>query len=775
MLTSACQRLRLEITGIVQGVGFRPFVYQLAQNLNLTGWVSNSPQGVQVEIEGDRPALAQFQTLLQGELPPNAAIATLKITPIPTQGDQEFVIRKSDRTGPKTTLVLPDLATCSACLTELFDPENRRYRYPFTNCTHCGPRYTIITALPYDRPHTTMAGFPLCDDCQREYGDPGDRRFHAQPNACPICGPQVALWNGQGEVLAQGEASVKATVAQLQSGAIVAVKGLGGFHLMADARNPEAVARLRERKHRPTKPLAVMYPDLAQLERDCQVSPKEATLLRSPQGPIVLLRCHADPAIAANVAPGNPYLGAMLPTTPLHHLLLRSMHSPLIATSGNQANEPICIDQQEALQRLGGIADYFLVHNRPIVRPVDDSIVRLMAGEVMILRRARGYAPLPVAKLPATMPATLAVGAQLKNAIALNLGDQIILSQHIGDLGTPQALDHFEETITSLASLYQIQPQQVCCDAHPDYTASQYAQALGLPCQQVQHHRAHLWAAIFEERAERSEEREQFLLSTSYSPLPTHSPLLGIVWDGTGYGEGGEIWGGEFFRVMGSKMERVAHSLAFPLPGGDRAAREPWRSAMGLLWATFGPDFPPLENRDRQQQALIRTMLTQGVNCPQTTSIGRLFDGVAALIGLGDRNSFEGETAMALEFAAEQIHTAAAYPYGIIPGFPLIFDWRPMIIALCQDRQAGIPIPQMAAKFHNCLIDGITQIAQTIGCSHIVLTGGCFQNRYLTEGAIAHLTAAGFPVHLPQNIPPNDGSIAVGQLIATAFARASKP
>jgi hydrogenase maturation protein HypF len=724
-------------------------VYRIAQELGLTGWVKNSSQGVEIEIEGDRACLDQFPAHLTAALPPNAAIHSLKSAAIPPQADPQFEIRASTTTGPKTTLVLPDLATCSACLADLLDPQNRRYHYPFTNCTHCGPRYTIIKALPYDRPNTTMAGFHLCPACQQEYDDPGDRRFHAQPNACPVCGPAVALWDGSGQVVARDAAAIAAVVAQLAAGKIIAVKGLGGFHLLAAADQETAVQHLRQRKQRPDKPFALMYPLGERLAQDCFVSPQEWELLRSPQAPIVILCRRVDAAIAPNVAPQNPTLGVMLPYTPLHHLILSQYQGPVVATSGNRAEEPICTDEREALQRLAGIADLFLVHNRPIVRPVDDSIVRVMAGQTVILRRSRGYAPLPVATLPQEIPPTLAVGAHQKNTIALTVNRQIILSQHIGDLSNPQALDAFEQTITSLQSLYRATPTRIVCDRHPDYLSSQYASQRNLPLQRVQHHHAHVLAAI---AAGQLWDR----------------PVFGVAWDGTGYGKDDTIWGGELLQISALGLQRWGHLLPFPLPGGNAASREPYRSALGLLWTLWGEDCPPCPGLTPQAQTVLLQGLRQGVNAPLTSSVGRLFDGVAALVGLCDRATFEGQGAMLLEFAAQGVTISDRYPWGrlTLNSGMVGLDWRPLITSVWRDHQAGQGVERIAAKFHNTLIDVIITSAAELEIRDVVLAGGCFQNRYLVEGAIARLQHRGFRPYFPHHIPPNDGSIAVGQLVA---------
>ncbi|WP_377966440.1 carbamoyltransferase HypF [Almyronema epifaneia] len=755
------QRLQIALTGLVQGVGFRPFVYRLATELSLTGWVTNSAQGVLIEVEGDRLQIENFCDRLQLEKPPHAQIHQLTRQAQKPTGEPTFTIRPSLK-GPKTTPILPDLATCAACLQELFDPRDRRYQYPFINCTHCGPRYSLIEDLPYDRPHTSMKGFTLCPQCQAEYDNPRDRRFHAQPNACPQCGPQLALWEASGQILASQSAALQAAIAALRQGKIVAVKGLGGFHLMVDARHAAAVQNLRQRKHRPDKPFALMFADLQQVQQACQVSALEAALLQSTAAPIVLLRRHSNPLnLAAAIAPKNPHWGIMLPYTPLHHLLLAELGSPLVATSGNRASEPLCTDEFQALQQLSGIADLFLVHNRPIARPIDDSIVRVMAAKVMVLRRARGYG-LAIADNPqeqssptdslACAPPLLAVGAHLKNTIAIALPSQTLLSQHIGDLETPATLTTFEQTISRLAELYDWQPAVIACDRHPDYLSTQYAEATGLPVVAVQHHQAHVLACMAE---------HQLLGET----------VLGIAWDGTGYGLDGTLWGSEFFRVSGwpLSIERVAHLRPFGLPGGDRAIKDPRRSALGLLYGLWGEALfsHPAYQRwlpafSTAESSLLAHSLKQGINVPLTSSMGRLFDGIAAIAGLATTVSFEGQAAMQLEFAQSSQATTATYP--LEPS--RVIDWRSLVIAILQDLDQGVAMDHLSAKFHNSLIALIGAIAAQLQIEKVVLSGGCFQNQRLLEGTVKQLQQQGFQPYWPQQIPPNDGSIAFGQLIA---------
>ena len=676
--TSQHARLKLTVRGAVQGVGFRPFVFRLATGLGLAGWVNNSPQGVFIEAEGPRAELEKFLLRLETEKPVRSFIQSLEASWLDPAGYTAFEIRPSETGGNKTALVLPDIATCPDCLREIFDPKNRRHRYPFTNCTNCGPRFSIIESLPYDRANTSMKAFTMCPQCQAEYDEPHSRRFHAQPNACPVCGPRLELWEGSrvcenAESPRPHERSYDALLAAakaIREGKVVAVKGLGGFHLMADARDDGAVRRLRERKQREEKPFALMFPSLESIKAECEVSPLEERLLRSPESPIVLLRrIHSiTPTdekfqrmkknksvgtfhpLADSVAPGNPYLGVMLPYTPLHHLLMAELGFPVVATSGNMSDEPICTDEHAALERLRDIADVFLVHNRPIVRHVDDSIVRVMLDRELVLRRARGYAPLPI-RLESKVQSpkskvVLAVGAHLKNAVALAIGNQVFISQHIGDLETEQAHAAFRRVIADFEKLYEAQPQIIAADLHPDYLSTKFANELEgragspLPAADgaigtsrptkigVQHHIAHVLSCMAE---------------NEIAP-----PLLGVSWDGTGYGTDGTVWGGEFFLVADENVERIAHLRPFRLPGGDQAVKEPRRTALGLLYEISGDAIfsgqkvrregasnstrdacAPLAAFSASELATLKTMLAKKLNSPVTTSMGRLFDAVA--------------------------------------------------------------------------------------------------------------------------------------------------
>jgi len=742
------ERLRLAVRGAVQGVGFRPFVHRLAGELELDGWVRNDASGVMIEVEGSAEAVRTFLVRLPLELPPHAAVTGLEPTFLDAAGFSGFEIRPSAG-GAKTALILPDIAACAECLGEMRDPKNRRHRYPFTNCTHCGPRYTIVESLPYDRPNTTMKSFRMCAACQAEYDDPRDRRFHAQPTACPDCGPQVRLWDRSGNVLAQRDAAIRRAARALAEGRVLAVKGVGGFQLWADARDPAAVRALRERKRRREKPFALMVPDLAAARALCEVSAMEERLLASGEAPIVLLRRRPGAAIDARVAPGNPWLGLMLPHAPLQHLLLQDFPFPVVATSGNLSEEPIATDELRAREDLGEIADLFLVHDRPIARPVDDSIVAVVEGREMVLRRARGYAPLPV---PAReeLPRLLAVGGHLKSAVAVAHGRQVFVSQHLGDLSTERAYAAFTDAIASLSGLYGFAPEAVVCDSHPDYASTRHARGLGLPVVAVQHHHAHVLSCLADNGLE--------------------PPALGVAWDGSGWGPDGTVWGGEFLRVSPEGFVRAAHLRTFPLPGGEAAVREPRRAALGLLYAFAGAralewdHLAPVADFAPAPRAALGAMLARGLSSPATSSVGRLFDAVAALAGLRQTTTFEGQAAMELEHAAEG-GSGEAYP------FPLdgeVIDWEPMLRLLLADLRRGVPAADVSARFHDGLVSAIVAVAARTGERRVALTGGCFQNRLLLTRAIRRLRAEGFEPLWHQRVPPNDGGLALGQIAAAA-------
>ena len=766
-------RVHIAIRGAVQGVGFRPFVYRLATEMRLGGWVLNSPGGVFIEAEGDRESLDTFILRVGAEKPRLASVQSMECTFLDPCGSPSFEILESTSSGESGGLVLPDIATCPECLAEIVDPANRRYMYPFTNCTNCGPRFTIIESLPYDRPNTSMKSFPMCDDCRREYADPADRRFHAQPIACPACGPRLALWDDRGNPGARDHDALLQAARMIREGRIVALKGIGGFQLLVDAGNDDAVNRLRGRKHREEKPFALMAPGIGTVRSLCEVSPLEERALVSPESPIVLLKKnggvfqHAVTRPGSPVAPGNPFLGIMLPSSPLHHILLREIGVPVVATSGNLTDEPICTDEQEAVRRLGGIADAFLVHDRPIVRHADDSIVRFMLGRELVTRRARGFSPLPI-RLGFRAPDLLAVGAHLKNTVAVSRGENVFISQHIGDLETKESLDAFHRGVRDMLSMFSVTPVRVVSDMHPDYLSTGFAQSAGFPLITVQHHHAHVASCM----------AENGLRGT----------VLGISWDGTGYGTDGTIWGGEFLLTDGASFERVAALRRFPLPGGEKAIREPRRQALGLLFEMLGPeifrrrDLHPLMSFTGDELSVLRTMLERGVNAPYTTSAGRLFDAVASIAGLQQVSSYEGQAAMALEFALGEdrdreyrfdITESAAPAAPQAPGSGedrprWTVDWSPMVTALLRDMEGATEGAVIASKFHNGLAEAAVEVARRIGENRVVLSGGCFQNRCLTERVVHRLREEGFRPYWHQRVPPNDGGIALGQIAVAA-------
>jgi hydrogenase maturation protein HypF len=747
------KRLSIIIQGAVQGVGFRPFIFRLASEMELNGWIINSSQGVFIEVEGTETLLNRFISKIREEKPKLSFIQSLESKYLDPVGFKSFEIRKSDDAGEKTVTVLPDIATCPACLKEVKDPQNRRYLYPFTNCTNCGPRYSIIDSLPYDRPNTSMKHFPMCGNCQKEYENPLDRRFHAQPNACPDCGPVVQLWDNCGNVLAETKNAFELVVERIKNGEIIAIKGLGGFHLVVDAKNYSAVSLLRKRKNREEKPFALMFPDLTAVKNECKVSQNEEQLLHSSESPIVILEklqtLHSK--LAENIAPGNPSLGVILPYTPLHHILLMFLGSPIVATSANLSDEPICFEENEALERLKNIADYFLVHNRPIVRQVDDSLVRVVKNREMVLRRSRGYAPLPV-MLKNKPESMLAVGAHQKNCIALNVENRVFISQHIGDLETIEAFNAFEKTLNSLKNLYEVNIQKVICDLHPDYLSSKYAQSTEMSVLYVQHHFAHMASCLAENEIEGS--------------------ALGIIWDGTGYGEDGKIWGGEIIHFANNHFKCVGSLKNFKLPGGNLAVKEPRRTALGLLYEMYGEklmdleDLYPVASFHKKERGIMLKMLQNNLNSPNTSSMGRLFDAVASVMGLRQKIAYEGQAAIELEYLACQFETKSSYRLTIKENK---VQWQNCILEILGDLKQKLPKAEISYKFHNYLVDIIIYFSKSIGEPKVVLSGGCFQNRLLTENAIKALEKNGFKPYWHQRIPPNDGGIALGQMFIASL------
>ncbi len=721
--------------------------------MNLSGWVKNTSKGVTIEIEGSNETINIFIKRLQIENPPNSTIYNIHKIYISPKGKNNFKILQSNITQSPNTTILGDIALCADCLHEMNDPSNRRYNYPFITCTNCGPRYTIMTGLPYDRPKTTMQDFPLCAQCKAEYENPTDRRFHAQPLACPDCGPHIELWDNNGVILAEKEIAMQKTIAAIKDGKILAIKSLGGFHLVCNAQNEKTVQLLRTRKNRPKKPFAVMFSNINDTKKYCRVCEQEKKLLISSQAPIVLLQKKKRCNIAYSVSPDNPYIGSILPYTPLHYLLLQELSFPIIATSGNQTGEPICIDNKEALLQLKEIADLFLVHNRPIAHRADDSIVRIIAKEPMILRRARGYAPLPIITQHNNnnKESILAVGGHLKNTVALAIENKIISSPHIGDLNTPKAFEGHEDAINTLCKIYKTKPAYIAHDLHPDYQSTKNAQQItqqkynNTTLYPIQHHYAHALSCMADNN----------LTGTAFA----------VVWDGAGYGTDGNIWGGEFLHITKDAYKRTGHFLQFPLPGGDLAAKEPRRAALGLLYKyEKNKAFERLKHLFSENEIeLIKTALQNKINCPTTSSAGRMFDAVSSLLDLCKYNSFEGEAAMKLEFIADAKETGT---YGFKIRKNGVVDWRPTIANILEEKHTEEKNAIISARWHNTLTTIIVKMAKNSKEQNILLTGGCFQNTLLLENAIKAITKEGLKPYWHKKIPTNDGGISIGQCIA---------
>jgi len=753
-------RHHLRVSGIVQGVGFRPFVYRLAHELDLSGWVCNTPGGVEIQIQGQPKALAAFEQALSGEAPPLAVINSVSVDEIPVTDDRDFTILPSSAGAPDVRIA-PDAALCDDCRRELFDPADRRHRYPCITCTNCGPRYSIITDTPYDRPKTTMAGFPLCPECLREYHDPTDRRFHAQPLACFNCGPRLRLLDAAGQTypspVTSGDKNTPIALAieHLKAGAVVAIKGIGGYHLAVDACNNAAVQRLRERKKRDEKPFAVMTANLAAARSLTHLNGVEERLLASVESPIVIVRKKADCPVAEPVAPNNAWLGIMLPYTPIHHLVLQQGNfTALVMTSANRSDEPIAFDDSDALQRLSGIADYFLTHDRPIHIRCDDSIIRVYQDRPLFFRRSRGYVPRAV-RLPFAVRPLLAVGAELKNTVCLAYEEQAILSQHIGDLQNEAACDSFRHSINHLTRILKVTPEIIACDLHPDYHSSIYAAESGLQLITVQHHHAHMAACM----------AENGLIGD----------VIGLVFDGTGYGPDNTIWGGEFLIGGYSSFQRLGHFRPVRLPGGDAAVREPWRMAMAYLHLAYGKtagtlDHPVTGFLSAAEHGIFTTMLDKGINAPLTSSCGRLFDAVAAILNIRHRVSYDGQAAIELEALAESAATdEECFQFDIAPttNGPLQIDFTPLFPAMLSALQTGLSPAVIARRFHatvaQAAIVTCVRIARESGIKQVVLSGGVFQNRLLTEMVYTGLTKSGLQVFTHRLTPPNDGCIALGQ------------
>ncbi len=748
-------RVRVRVEGVVQGVGFRPYVYGLATTLGLGGFVGNDARGVIAEVEGDPAAVDMFVARLPAEAPAMAVIDTVSARPVTASGHTTFEIVASDAVGARDVPVSPDVATCDDCLAELHDPSDRRFRYPFINCTNCGPRYTIVRDVPYDRRATTMAGFAMCDDCAREYHDPSDRRFHAQPVCCPACGPRLTLLSADGSDV--GGDPVVETARLLRDGLIVAVKGLGGYHLAVDATDAGAVTRLRSRKHREERPLAVMVADLEAAVSLCEVGAHEQALLTWPTAPIVLLPRRQNTALAEPVAPRNRSLGVMLPYTPVHHLLAAAFGGPFVLTSGNVSDEPIAYSDDDARSRLGAIADAFLTHDRPIHMRVDDSVIRVIGDRPLLVRRSRGYAPQPVMTAVPFPRHVLAVGAELKNTVCVAKGRRAYLSQHIGDLENYETFASFTGAIEHLTRLFDVTPAVVAHDLHPDYLSTKYAVELhGVDLVGVQHHHAHIASCL----ADNSEA----------------GPVIGVAFDGTGFGEDGTIWGGEILVADLATYRRVGHIATVPLPGGAAAIREPWRMAASHLDAAYGdavPDGLAVVARHRDRWDAVRSVASAGVNSPPTSSAGRLFDAVAALVGVRDEVSYEGQAAVELEQVADP-DEAGGYRAALLDGDPFTIAGADLVRAVVEDLQRGTPRPAIAARFHRGVVAAIAagcgRVRAATGVDVVALSGGVFQNVLLVRWTVARLQADGFRVLTHVRVPPNDGGISFGQA-AVAAAR----
>jgi hydrogenase maturation protein HypF len=773
LISTAIERRRIIVQGIVQGVGFRPFIYGQAARLGLAGFVFNDSQGVTIEVEGTREALDHFQRALREQAPPLARIDAVATELIPARHEHAFIITHSQGGAERQALISPDSATCDDCLREVFDPTDRRYRYPFINCTNCGPRFTIVQDVPYDREKTTMRVFPMCPDCQAEYDNPLNRRFHAQPNACPVCGPQVRLVNWGKEDLthyvpALDTDPIIAAAQHLATGAILAIKGLGGYHLACDALNEEAVQRLRQRKQREARPFALMAPDLETIRQLCVVSEAEAAFLQSRRRPIVLLTQRPNCHVAPGVAPHYHTLGCMLPYTPLHHLLLRAFAAAsapdrpavLVMTSGNVSDEPIAYRDDDARTRLASIAEGMLTHNRDIHMRCDDPVVRVAAGNEQFFRRSRGYAPEPIS-LSLEMPVPLlACGGHLKNTFCLGKGRRAFVSHHIGDLENLETLTSFREGIEHFQRLFDIYPEAVAYDLHPEYLATKYA--LDTPIPQkigVQHHHAHIASVLAEHGLT--------------------GPVIGVAADGTGYGTDGTVWGCEIMQADLAGFERLAHLTYVPLPGGEQAVRQPWRMAAVYLAQAYGNSFldldiPFVHKLDRPKWHALSQMIARGINSPLTSSLGRLFDAIASLIGLRNEVLYEGQAAIELEVQAAAPDDMEVYPFLIGDQLPAQFDVNPMIHAIVSDMQWGVPVPHIAARFHRTIAELLATACfaarEKTGLNVVALSGGVFQNRLLLEHLMTRMREMAFQVYINRRVPPNDGGLSLGQL-AVAAAR----
>ncbi len=744
-------RLKLGITGLVQGVGFRPFVFRLAEELGLRGYVLNDTTGVLIEVEGEKDKLDDFLVRIDRDKPDISKIFGLQYTFLEESGFNGFEIRESLEKGQKKAFVLPDISVCEECLNDVTDPKDRRFLYPFTNCTNCGPRFTIIETLPYDRKNTSMKNFRMCPACKKEYYLASDRRFHAQPVACRDCGPGISLYDCEGQLLCEKDSAIEKVVNLIRKGYIIAAKGIGGYHLICDATSEDTVRRLRERKHREEKPLAVMFPDLDAIKREMHINLFEERTVTSIEKPVVIVEKKASTSLAASVSPGYNSAGVFLPYTPLHYLILKKFKKPVIATSANISDEPIVKDEADAFARLSKTADYFLTHNREIVRRCDDSVVRIAAGRQMTVRRSRGFVPLPVTVPFRFEKPVLALGAYMNSTIALGIDDRVFISQHIGDLDTPLAMEFYEQTVNDFLRLFSVRPQAAVSDMHPAYYSTKYGERhFRDRLLKVQHHYAHILSCMTE------------------NEIPGNTEVIGFVFDGTGYGTDGTIWGGEVLTASYRSFKRAFHLCPYRLPGGDRAVKEPCRAALSLLYETLGDKagetgFLPLT---REEKLFFMNMIKKNINSPVTTSMGRLFDGVASIIGLRHKVSYHAQAAAELEQLALKSDETGSYPFAIEKNIIL---QTPMIRMIISDLKAETPKEVIARKFHNTIVEIIISTAELIrketGILHAALSGGVFQNTILLENAFDKLRERGFIPLVHQLVPPNDGGVSLGQAV----------
>jgi hydrogenase maturation protein HypF len=746
-------RLKIHITGAVQGVGFRPFVYRLAEEAGLRGYVLNDINGVLIEAEGEKSELDRFLIRVDREKPVLSKIYSMRHSFFEGTCHKDFEIRESEGNGDRRLSILPDIAICEECSKEIDDPDDRRFEYPFTNCTNCGPRFTIIDDIPYDRQSTSMKTFKMCPECWTEYNHVLDRRFHAQPDACHSCGPWVTLYDSKGNLMSDKDGAIESAVNLIKEGDIVAIKGVGGYHLLCDAMNEDAVVRLRRRKQREEKPMAVMFPDMEGIKAEAIINDLEERAINSVEKPIVIVQKKEGNSLARSVSARNSTMGVFLPYTPLHRIMLRKLNSPVIATSANMTDEPIASDEKDAFARLEGIADGFLAHNREIVRRCDDSVVRITAQRQMPVRRSRGFAPLPVV-LPFKLKApVLALGAYMNNTIAVGIDDKVYLSQHIGDLETPLAAEFYEETIDDFLRLFDIEPEIVVSDLHPGYYSTKLGERrFGDRLKKVQHHYAHILSCMAE------------------NDMPEDAQVIGMAFDGTGYGTDNTIWGGEVMIASYKGFERAFHLQPYKLPGGDMAVKEPRRTALSLLYSTFGEKVLEMECAElpEKEKLFLIEMMKKDMNSPLTTSMGRLFDGVASMIGLIHKISYHAQAAIALEQLALRSNASGSYPVVVKSS---MIGHMPLIKGIMDDISSEMPKEDIARKFHNTVVDIILAAAGSLrdetGISAVALSGGVFQNALLLESAFGRLNEKGFTVLIHQTVPSNDGGISLGQAVSS--------